>query len=137
MNVVVKFHGSAAPSIVAWQRRLLARPPHDPNVFAVMRDTMVQEFQRTHGLPPGCVHIDDPIQPYYSWRFAGDIRVHFVRKPARIGRAVTVVVIGLTDQPPPLKRDSTSSSDKTLSRSRSMKPFIKAVRWASSSSKKI
>lgn len=101
MNVVVKFHGSARPSLAAWQQRLLALPPHDPAVFEVMRDAMVQQLQQTNGQPPGCIHIDDPIVPYYSWRFAGDVRVHYVRKSARFGPAVTVVIIRFVDQPPP------------------------------------
>ncbi len=99
MAVVVKFHGQASPSFVAWQQRLLAKPPHDPQLVYLLRDEMIRWFQQFNGMPPGTVHTNDP-NPRHVAKFSADTWVHFQIKKTIYGQIRTVIVIGLSDSPP-------------------------------------
>jgi hypothetical protein len=101
MAVVVKFHGVGAPSIEAWRRWMLAQPPHDPGMFQVMKDAMTQRLEQTNGLPQGAVVRADLVPRRYIWRFTSNAWIHFVRKKKDGGRIIEVVVIEVSDRPPP------------------------------------
>lgn len=99
MNVVVKFHSSSRPSVAAWQQRILAQPPHDPQMIVVLRDEMIRWLQRHQGRPPGTVTIYDPSKHLVA-RFSSDTWVHFTfRTPGRSAQ-LEVFILGLSDQPP-------------------------------------
>ncbi len=99
MTVVVKFHGSASPSLAAWRRRLLAMPPHDPAMAHVLIDEMVRWFQKYDGVPPDTVVANQPT-PRHVAKFSADTWVHFQIKKTGTGRVRSVIVLGVTDSPP-------------------------------------
>ncbi len=98
MTVVVKFHGQASPSLIAWRQRLLAQPPHDPRLAHVLIEEMIRWFQQFNGMPPGTRHITVP-DPRHVAKFSADTWVHFQIKNFN-GRIRTVIVIGVSDSPP-------------------------------------
>jgi hypothetical protein len=101
MAVVVKFHGIAAPSVEAWRRWMLAQPPHDPGIADLMIDALAKHLEQTNGLPQGTTHRGDLSPPRFVWRYTSNAWVQYVRRVSPNGRDVKVVVIGVSDQPPP------------------------------------
>ena len=98
MTVVVKFHGQASPSLVAWQQRLLARPPHDPRMAYIPIEEMIRWFEKYDGVPPGSAFQSEPTRRYVA-RYSADTWVHFKYKDTG-RRTREVIVLGVTDSPP-------------------------------------
>jgi hypothetical protein len=114
MRVIVKFHETVRPRIVAWVATL-ATDPADARPFAdVMLDELKRRLVRAGGLPADAVRDDRTTPPTYWCELGGRAWVRYAltdQKRALGGvKSKTAEIIGLEQHPPPAATPSSPRS---------------------------